>query len=56
MPIEIRELVIKTSVTSGLALNQSWQDSPPRDELEQEALIHLCVMRVLEILQEREER
>lgn len=54
MPLEIRELVIRTSVNSDR--NSTSADSGSLSETEQSAIIAACVDQVLSILQSRTER
>lgn len=55
MPIEIRELVIKTSVNEGNR-SQNNSDVNINSSQEQSTLIAICVEKVLEILKEKSER
>lgn len=53
MPIEIRELIIKTTVDS--AASSQGSGAPAADEARQ-TLIQECVDQVMEILKEKSER
>lgn len=55
MPIEIRELVIRTQISAG-AQNESQTDTSGGDEKKDELLISESVEQVLDILQRKEER
>ncbi|QIR36405.1 hypothetical protein HCG51_06290 [Tolypothrix sp. PCC 7910] len=54
MPIEIRELVIKTSINDGQ--NNSSGGTESSDANDQDAIIAACVEQVLAILKEKSER
>jgi hypothetical protein len=59
MPIEIRELVIKATVGSGENAENSGDNASNTEGgngAASEALINICVEKVLEILKEKAER
>jgi hypothetical protein len=59
MPIEIRELIIKTTLLDQSSSDEDTDDaeaSRGMSETDKEALITQCVDAVLKILQRREER
>lgn len=59
MPVEIRELVIKAIVEQegvGATSGGTSSASPDNDVSSQEETIKLCVEKVLEILEDRDER
>lgn len=59
MPLEIRELLIKTSINDGgqaQTANPTSGDSGGLDDQDQEAIIAACVEQVLAILKEKAER
>lgn len=59
MPLEIRELVIKTTVNSDRPINtleRGNQNSIPWSEASQSAIVAACVEQVLSILQSESER
>ena len=56
MSIEIRELHIKAVVGTSASQEQSSPPSPGRNEEEREALVSLCVERVMEVLARKAER
>lgn len=55
MPLEIRELVIRTTVSNDSALNQE-DGSGSLSKADQAAIIAACIDQVLSILQARSER
>jgi Family of unknown function (DUF5908) len=55
MPIEIRELVIKTSINDG-EQSQNSTSGAGRSSDDQAAIIAACVEQVLAILKEKSER
>lgn len=58
MPLEIRELVIRTVVSSESALNREYgrDRDESLSEADQAAIIAACIDQVLSILQSRAER
>ena len=56
MPLEIRELVIRTIVSSDSALNRKDGEDGSLSEANQAAIIAACIDQVLSILQARAER
>lgn len=56
MPLEIKELHIKVNVQSGQQPATSTSSSSSNGGQNQEALLQLCVEKVLEILEEKAER
>ncbi|MFN6570934.1 DUF5908 family protein [Dendronalium sp. ChiSLP03b] len=55
MPLEIRELVIKTSINDG-GEGQTTSGTAGSDASDQAAIIAACVEQVLAILKEKSER
>ncbi len=55
MPIEIRELVIKASITKSVSEEDS-RPSPETDTADREEIIADCVEQVMEILKNQAER
>lgn len=57
MPLEIKELIVKINVQNDQASSTNSEENIPSNGVQnQEALIQLCVEKVLEILQEKAER
>ena len=59
MPIEIRELIIKATVSSGAGNGQSGNGRPAGDNNNvpaSEELVNACVEKILRILKEKNER
>ncbi len=57
MPLEIRELVIRTIVSNDSAFNAEGRDeSRSLSEADQAAIVATCTAQVLSILQSRSER
>lgn len=56
MPLEIRELVIKASLSDADSATNSGSARPQQGEASSEAIINACVAKVLEILKENTER
>lgn len=53
MPVEIRELVIRATVTAPRAVETAGSEAPDQ---EREELVTICVEQVLEILRREKER
>ena len=57
MPVIIKELVIKATVTDSQGKEESSASSaPPMSNEEKESLVAACVQQVLEILDKKKER
>lgn len=56
MPVEIRELVIKAVVENEMGKGGKGQGGAGQQEAPKEAIIQICVERVLEILKAQKER
>lgn len=58
MPIEVRELVIKATIVQDAAVGKgaSFGSMSSNDVSLNEAMIKICVEKVLEILKEKDER
>lgn len=56
MPIEIRELVIKANLEEAQPSLGTSTSNAPATGANNEALVNLCVEKVLEILKEKQER
>lgn len=56
MPVEIRELVIRTTVTGGAEDVGTPGRPSPRGGIDREKLVADCVEQVMEILREERER
>lgn len=54
MPVEIRELVIKTVVEEGTPDGQTGVQT--QGNMQQDIIIQICVEKVLEILKDKNER
>ena len=57
MPVIIRELVIRATVTDSQGKEEnSASSAPPMSNEEKETLVTACVQQVLEILEKKKER
>jgi hypothetical protein len=57
MPVIIKELVIRATVTDSQGKEESTASSaPPLNNDEKESLVAACVQQVLEILEKKKER
>jgi hypothetical protein len=57
MPVIIRELIIRATVTDSQGKEENTASSaPPINNEEKEALVSACVQQVLEILEKKKER
>ena len=57
MPVIIRELVIRATVTDSQGKEENTASSaPPLNNEEKELLVAVCVQQVLEILEKKKER
>lgn len=57
MPVIIRELIIRATVTDSQGKEENTASSaPPMNNEEKEALVSACVQQVLEILEKKKER
>lgn len=55
MPLEVRELIIKTTVDDQ-ATGQSQSATTESNSEDKAAIVQLCVEKVLEIIKEKQER
>jgi hypothetical protein len=57
MPVVIKELIIRATVTDSQGKEESTASSaPPLNNDEKESLVAACVQQVLEILEKKKER
>ncbi len=56
MPVEIKELIIKTTITEDQELESSGSDATDARYPDREAIISACVEQVLTIIERRKER
>lgn len=56
MPVEIRELVIRTTITEGDSGNSTAASSSNQNPEIKEEIISECIEQVIRILNERDER
>jgi hypothetical protein len=56
MPVEIRELIIRTTITGGDSGNSTASATPDQNPDMKEEIISECVEQVMRILNERDER
>lgn len=57
MPVIIRELIIRATVTDSQGKEENTSSSaPPLNNEEKESLVSACVQQVLEILEKKKER
>jgi len=56
MPIEIRELIFKATVAQEVAQGKKPMPSSNNEVSPNDAIINICVEKVLEILKEKHER